>query len=253
MQPFNLHPNYTYRDLRDRSFRGQDLRGVSFKGSDLRGCDFTQAQLTDANFELARFGQSPKQLGMFWLTTIAIALPVVAIAIVVAFANHIPFVRVIALILGYLYMQYAEAHFTNTVRLLGNGAMIVFILILVLIGGLLLTFVPNNGLNVALAIAFFALAIYLVFKTLRPTAQTIPKNGTRFVDADLTRAKFRTQTPAQWVEDVDFTGAILAQTDFSEAICGPIRCDYYYRDPDRTQRHPPTGTLDLGTFDLKQG
>jgi uncharacterized protein YjbI with pentapeptide repeats len=88
-------------------------------------------------------------------------------------------------------------------------------------------------------------------KTLKLEKRTMPK----IQQADLTRAKFQSQISgqnvqniAQIIQDVDFSGAILAQVDFRDAMFGPIRCDYFYTDQDRTMRHPPTETLNAGAF-----
>jgi hypothetical protein len=61
-------PNFSNRDLRNRSFRGQPLNGVDFSGSDLRGCDFSQAQLVGANFAGVKIGPTTRQ------TTISILI-----------------------------------------------------------------------------------------------------------------------------------------------------------------------------------
>lgn len=255
MQPPYTNNNYAHCDLRNRSFRRQDLSGASFKDSDLRGCDFTQAILTDANFELAKFGQSRQQFWVFLLTTTAIILPLFAIAIVVVLTDHLPIVQTIAMSLGYFYAELMRSEFTAATQLLGNAAMFVLVFVLVSTGILLLIFVPDNPFNLVLAIAFLGIAIYLVIKTKQPRKRTIAKNGTCFRMANLTRAKFRSQTleqnvqdVEQIVQDVDFTGAILAQVDFGEVMFGPIQCDYFYQDQDGKMRHPSSGTLNAGEF-----
>jgi Pentapeptide repeats (8 copies) len=67
--------DFSYQDLRDRSFKGQDLTNANFQGADLRGCDFSHAQLTGANFQNIRTGRTPKQVLPFLLLFLIVALP----------------------------------------------------------------------------------------------------------------------------------------------------------------------------------
>jgi uncharacterized protein YjbI with pentapeptide repeats len=48
--------DFTRRDLRGCSFRGQDLSAAVFHGSDLRGADFSGANLKDADLSASRTG-----------------------------------------------------------------------------------------------------------------------------------------------------------------------------------------------------
>ncbi len=65
-------PNFSNRNLRNRSFKGQNLNGADFRGSDIRGCDFSHALLQGANFERVRAGRTLRQL-----------IPLVVVAVVV--------------------------------------------------------------------------------------------------------------------------------------------------------------------------
>lgn len=56
--------DFSNRNLRNRSFRGQDLKQANFSGSDLRGCQFDLAQLQGANFDRSRIGYAPESILM---------------------------------------------------------------------------------------------------------------------------------------------------------------------------------------------
>ncbi len=51
--------NFSYQNLRGRSFKGQDLTGANFSYSDIRGANFTNAILTNAKFINAKAGLQP--------------------------------------------------------------------------------------------------------------------------------------------------------------------------------------------------
>ncbi len=51
--------DYSDKDLRGHSFRGQALGGASFSGADVRGADFSESHLASASFRDARIGVRP--------------------------------------------------------------------------------------------------------------------------------------------------------------------------------------------------
>lgn len=54
--------DFSWQNLRNRSFKNQNLTGANFTGSDLRGCDFSDAILRGANFQQVIIGRSNKQI-----------------------------------------------------------------------------------------------------------------------------------------------------------------------------------------------
>lgn len=56
--------DFSFQNLRGRSFRGQNLKGTDFSHSDIRGADFTHAVLTGANFNHAKAGLQNQKLGL---------------------------------------------------------------------------------------------------------------------------------------------------------------------------------------------
>jgi uncharacterized protein YjbI with pentapeptide repeats len=48
--------DYSHKNLRGRSFKGQDLVGANFSHADIRSCNFNGANLKDANFHHAKAG-----------------------------------------------------------------------------------------------------------------------------------------------------------------------------------------------------
>ncbi len=73
LMPSATSPDFSGKNLRGHSFRGQNLIGVNFSYADIRGADFTGAILTNANFSHARAGLRSHQAMNLTLVALLLA------------------------------------------------------------------------------------------------------------------------------------------------------------------------------------
>ncbi|QLE59662.1 pentapeptide repeat-containing protein [Nostoc sp. TCL26-01] len=66
--------DFSYQNLRGRSFKGQNLAGANFSYADIRGTDFTGANLTGANFSHATDGLMWSELIILLTTALFFAI-----------------------------------------------------------------------------------------------------------------------------------------------------------------------------------
>jgi len=66
--------DYSQKNLRNTTFKGEDLSYARFSDSDLRGADFTSANLTGAIFTQVRTGITPLNTALLFTLALAISL-----------------------------------------------------------------------------------------------------------------------------------------------------------------------------------
>lgn len=81
--------DFSFQNLRGRSFRGQNLTGANFSQADIRGADFTQTILIGANFRQARAGlQKRSRIGLFLISLLLSVFSSFASVLAVTFAGY---------------------------------------------------------------------------------------------------------------------------------------------------------------------
>lgn len=144
-----MPPDYSVRNLRGRSFKGQNLTGVNFSDADIRGADFSSALLRDANFSFAKAGLQRRWV--IFLIIISLLLAILS-GLISAFAGVLSgFILTSQSIVGY-----------NTA------------LIFLIIFAFFFIITIRQGLGAALGIVAVAVAVAVVFSIVSSGTLAVP-------------------------------------------------------------------------------
>lgn len=194
--------DYSNRDLRNYSFRGEDLTGVVFDGSDIRGCNFEETILVGASFENVRSGTTRWQVFELVVTS----LPIIILLFFISLSNSLP--------------DEQKDDEKNNFFVLGTGIIgLIMITIFTtwIIEDTLELHSKQHSISLILSIFGVLLSVFLfILILIKIKAVIMNSTGTSFIKANLTGAKFSNS----YIESTNFSDAIVVDVSWTDAGFG---------------------------------
>jgi hypothetical protein len=173
--------DYSHRNLRKESFRGEDLVNARFYKSDLRGVDFTGANLTGASFAEVKTGIDPSAVVVIFLGALLLSILSGYVAMLAGRAvqtmlsseiDHIKIIGIVTMVVILIFIIYS---YQKGGLIAIRQFMVPLFFLSIIIGAIVYFFGAGTGEGLLLELAALLLVVimFVVGTIARITAGTL--------------------------------------------------------------------------------